>query len=297
MPRTWCRRRYCAWRRLDTFEGRSSFRAWLYRVATNACLNALEARRRRSLPQYSVSESQPTAGIAPPSTDPIWLEPFPDSLIADDSTSPEGHYAALESVSLAFLAVLQLLTPRQRAGLILRDVLEWPANAAAEISGLSVPALNSALHRARRTMSQHYQRETFEPPGWVTDTATQRLLERYVTAWHSADIDQLASLLREDVVMAMPPSSSWYRGLAVIRVFLRATAFSAQPMVRWRMRSTSANGRPAFAIYQAATPEAPFEFFGIQTLLVADGQIHAITTFTQAGLRPRFGMPSTPDRP
>jgi RNA polymerase sigma-70 factor (ECF subfamily) len=283
-----------AWRRLDTFEGRSSFRAWLYRVATNACLNALEVRRRRSLPQHSVSESPPTAGIAPPSTDPIWLEPFPDSLIADDSTSPERRYATLESVSFAFLAVLQLLTPRQRAALILRDVLEWPANEAAEISGLSVPALNSALHRARRTMSQHYQRETFEPVHWVSDPATQRLLDRYVTAWHAADIDQLASLLREDVVMAMPPSPSWYRGLAAVRVFLRATAFSTQPTVRWRPRSTAANGRPAFAVYRASTPDEPFEFFGIQTLLVADGQVREITTFTQAGLLARFEVPSAP---
>jgi RNA polymerase sigma-70 factor (ECF subfamily) len=169
-----------------------------------------EMRRRRSLPQLSVAESSPTAGVELGPAEPMWLEPLPDSLATSDSTSPEGHYDALESVSLAFLTVLQLLTPHQRAALILRDVLDWPANDAAEISGLSVSALNSALHRARRTMSQRYQRETLQPP----DPATQQLLERYVSAWQLADIEQLTRLLRDDVVFAMPPSPSWYRGLA-----------------------------------------------------------------------------------
>jgi RNA polymerase sigma-70 factor, ECF subfamily len=281
-----------AWRRLDTFEGRSSFRAWLYRVATNACLNALEARRRRSLPQTTLAESLPEVAIAPPSAESIWLEPFPDSLIASDSTSPEGHYDALESVSLAFLAVLQLLTPRQRAALILRDVLDWPAVDAAEISGLSVSALNSALHRARQTMSQHYQRESLEPSPGVADAATQELLERYVSAWHSADIDQLTRLLREDVVMSMPPSPSWYRGLASVRGFLTVSAFPVGPPVRWRLRPTRANGRRAFAVYQATSPGGVYEPFGIQRVVPVDRLVQEITTFTLAALVAHFGLPS-----
>jgi RNA polymerase sigma-70 factor (ECF subfamily) len=226
-----------AWRRLETFEGRASFRAWLYRIATNACLNALASRRRRSLPQNSVPESSPTGEVVPPSPESIWLEPFPDSLSAGDSTSPEARYEALESVSLAFLAVLQLLTPRQRAALILRDVLDWPAIEAAEISGLSVSALNSAL-------------------------------------------------------FAMPPSPSWYRGLESVRRFLAVAAFAAHPTVRWQLRPTRANGRPAFGVYQTSPPDGAYQPFGIQTVLVADGKIREITTFTQAALLPRFGMPS-----
>jgi RNA polymerase sigma-70 factor (ECF subfamily) len=282
-----------AWRHLDTFQGRSSFRAWLYRVATNACLNALAVRRRRSLPQYTVAESQPTAEIGPATPEAIWLGPFPDTQASSDSTNPEGHYDAVESVSLAFLAVLQLLPARQRAALILRDVLDWPATDAAEISGLSVPALNSALHRARRTMQQHYAPEIFERAPVAADPATQQLLERYVSAWHAADIDQLTRLLREDVVMAMPPSPSWYRGLAAVRAFLVATAFPVQPAVRWQLRPTRANGRPAFGIYQALSPEGPYQAFGLQTVLLADGRVREITTFTQPGLLAHFGLPPT----
>jgi len=283
-----------AWRHLDTFQGRSSFRAWLYRVATNACLNALVVRRRRGLPQNMVTESSAVAPIAPATTEPTWLEPFPDSLTTSDSTGPEAHYDAVESVSLAFLAVLQLLPARQRAALILRDVLDWPASDAAEISGLSVPALNSALHRARRTMKQHYQPELFERAPAAADPATQHLLDRYVNAWHAADIEQLTRLLREDVVMAMPPSPSWYRGRAAVRAFLVATAFPAQPGIHWRLRPTRANGRPAFGVYQASALDGPYAAFGIQLVRLADGQVREITTFTQPGLLGLFGMPLTP---
>jgi RNA polymerase sigma-70 factor (ECF subfamily) len=274
-----------AWRRL-TYQGRSSFRAWLYRVATNACLNALEVRRRRSLPQLSVAESSPSDGIKTGTAELLWLEPFPGSLATSDATSPEGHYDALESVSLAFLTVLQLLTPRQRAALILRDVLDWPANDAAEITGMSVSALNSALHRARRTMAQRYQRETLVP----ADPATQQLLERYVSAWQLADIDQLTRLLRDDVVFAMPPSPSWYGGLAAVRAFLIAAVFANPTTVRWRLHATAANGRPAFGVYCASSVEGPYEPFGIQTVLVAKGTVMEITTFTQPALFPRFGL-------
>jgi RNA polymerase sigma-70 factor (ECF subfamily) len=148
--------------------------------------------------------------------------------------------------------------------------------------------LNSALHRARRTMEQHYQRETFEREPWIADPSTQVLLERYVSAWHSADIDQLTSLLREDVTIAMPPSPSWYRGLESVRVFLAVGAFRAYPTVRWQLRSTRANGRPAFAVYYTSSPEGAYEPFGIQTLLLAEGKVREIVTFTHTALVPRF---------
>lgn len=299
-----------AWRRLDTYEGRASFRAWLYKIATNACLDALDRQRvRRSLPPRLHPAADPQASIAPPISEPVWLEPFPDEWLSDAAAGPEARYLSAESVSLAFLVVLQVLPPRQRAVMILRDVLEWPAREIAETMGLTVSAVNSALHRARVTMAKHYHGREAESATRdlagarshvVTksqaDDRTQALLERYVKAWEAADVAGLVALLKEDATFSMPPSPSWYRGRASIGAFVAATVFTDHGMFfgkasgRWRLLPARANGQPAFAIYQRSAGE-DYQAFGIHVLTVEGDQLAAVTSFIDPSLPLRFGFP------
>src|SRR5512135_202519 len=170
-----------AWRRLDTYEERAPLRAWLYKIATNACFDALGKRPRRVLPTTHYAPADPRQPFAPPITDPIWLEPYPDDLIAEPEAGPEARYSLHESVSLAFLAALQSLPPRQRAVLILCDVLDWHASEAAQLLEITVPAVNSALHRARVTMRKNYHTRGREGlPASLSDQTLRPLLERYV---------------------------------------------------------------------------------------------------------------------
>src|SRR5512136_25487 len=168
-----------AWRRLETFKGRASLRAWLYKIATNACLDALEKRPRRTLPVRSQPPADPSEPPTPPLTELIWLEPFPDDLLDDVEPTPEARYALHESITLAFLTALQLLPPRQRAVLIMRDVLDWDASEVAELLDMTVSAVNSALHRARAALNKNYSPEPLVNLKLV-DPATRALLDRYV---------------------------------------------------------------------------------------------------------------------
>jgi len=204
-----------AWRRLETCTGRASLRAWLYKIATNACLDALEKRPRRTLPVRSQPPADPSAPPSPPLTELIWLEPFPDDLLDDVEPTPEARYVLHESITLAFLAALQLLPPRQRAVLLMRDVLDWSASQVAELLDMTIPAVNSALHRARVTLGGNYSAE--RPASLkLTDPATRALLDRYVETWERADVPGLLALLREDVTISMPPSPTWYLGHAAL---------------------------------------------------------------------------------
>lgn len=287
-----------AWRRLDTYQGRASFRAWLYKIATNACLDALDrTRSRRSLPTRAQPASDPRAPISPPTSDISWLEPFPDEWLVEATANPEARYSAYESVSLAFLTALQALPPRQRAVLILSDVLDWSAREVAELLGLTVSATNSALHRARATLAKHYHGR--EPESLATrlpDERTQRLLERFVQAWETADVAGLVALLKEDATLAMPPSPSWYRGRTAIGAFVAATLFADQGMFpgeaagRWRLRPTRANAQPAFAIYQRVEGNE-YQAFGIHVLACQADQLAQIISFIDASLPLRFGLP------
>src|SRR5687768_12110637 len=204
-----------AWKRLDTYEGRASFRAWLYKIATNTCLDLLDQRRsRRLLPLDVRPPSDPGTSILPPATEMTWLEPFPDDWLRDASAlNPEAHYSDLENISLSFMTALQYLPPRQRAVLILRDVLDFSANETAEVLEITVPSVNSALHRARVTLAERYEERELESSASQTDDErTQWLLDHFVQAWETANVEGLVALLKEDAMFAMPPSPSWYQG-------------------------------------------------------------------------------------
>jgi RNA polymerase sigma-70 factor (ECF subfamily) len=288
-----------AWRRLDTFERRAAFRAWLYKIATNACLNALERERalRRTLPGAVYPAAEIGARMAPPVVQPIWLEPFPDEWLPDTADSPEGRYTALESITLAFLLALQLLPPRQRAVLILRDVLDWHARETAELLGLTVSAVNSALHRARATMSKHYragERAAAEPK--PEDETTRRLLDQYVRAWDAADITQLIRLLKDDAAFTMPPTPTWFRGPAAIAAFITAEIFAGEGPARGarlRLIQTRANGQPAMAVYHRANADQAYRAFTLQVLTVdaSAGKIAQITNFLNPELFAHFDLP------
>src|SRR6266446_773906 len=178
-----------AWQHFDSFKGASSLRTWLYTIATNACLEALKKRPPRTLPVAAYPATDPLGPIAPALAEALWLEPFPDSWLAEAVDNPEAHYTRHESVSLAFLTVLQLLPPRQRAILILSDVLDWRASEIASLLSISVSAVNSALHRARVTMAKQYHTDDRERGERLeVDAATQTLLERYLLAWETEDV-------------------------------------------------------------------------------------------------------------
>jgi RNA polymerase sigma-70 factor, ECF subfamily len=290
-----------AWKRLATYEGRASFRAWLYKIATNACLDFLDQRRSRRLLPFSVGPaSEPNASILPPTAEINWLEPFPDDWFVDSSAvNPETRYTDAETISLAFLTALQILPSRQRAVLILRDILDFSARETAEVLEITVSSANSALHRARATLTQRYHGR--KPEGLTprsTDEKTQWLLDHFVQAWQTADVEGLVALLKQDAILTMPPSPSWYRGLESIRVFITATVFADGGMFggaaahRWRLVPTHANGCPAFAIYQLKAGNE-YQAFGIHVLECEGEKLNRLISFIDPSLPSRFGLPST----
>ncbi|HLO13337.1 MAG TPA: sigma-70 family RNA polymerase sigma factor [Anaerolineales bacterium] len=289
-----------AWKRLDTYEGRASFRSWLYKIATNSCLDFLDRRKsRRLLPFEKLSPADPMTPILPPTTEISWLEPFPDEWLGDKSAlNPEARYSDSESISLAFLAALQVLPPRQRAVLILRDVLDFSAVETADVLELTVSSVNSALHRARTTLSQRYPHGEMEdstmPP---TDERTQWLLDHFVQAWENADVNGLVALLKADAALAMPPSPSWYQGQNAIGTFVAGTVFgeggmfTGQALNRWRLLPTRANGSPAFAIYQR-DEQNEYLPFGLIVLTIEGDKLSQIISFIDPSLPPLFGFPA-----
>lgn len=288
-----------AWKRLHTYQGRASFRSWLYKIATNACLDALDQRRSRGLPTQSLPAADPHAQITPPTADLTWLEPFPDEWLGDQAAlNPELRFTQAESISLSFLTALQALPPRQRAVLILRDVLDFSANETAEILELTLSSVNSALHRARVTLSKRYQQQPEISTSSLKDERTQWLLDHFVQAWERADVDGLVALLKEDAAFAMPPSPSWYQGPDAIRIFAAATVFADDRMFagkaagRWRLKRTSANAAPAFALYQR-TETNQYQAFGMLVLELRAGELVQIISFIDPLLPVRFGLPAT----
>jgi RNA polymerase sigma-70 factor (TIGR02960 family) len=278
-----------AWRRLDTFQGRSSFRAWLYRVATNTCLNALERRRREPPAAPQPHPSNAHADAVP------HLQPYPDvllgelDLLADTDPTPEARYELRESISLAFQVAIQLLPPRQRAALILSDVLGF---APAEIAGTlntSVVAVNSALQRARAAVRRHGEPVASLRP---INAAGQQLAERFALAWEHADFDLLVSLLAEDAILTMPPQPVRVVGQREIAEF-----FTVGPICgKWqniRLLATSANGQPAFAGYLLDPATGLYHAHGMMVLTLNAQAITAITGFADAALVGLFGLPDT----
>jgi RNA polymerase sigma-70 factor (ECF subfamily) len=292
-----------AWKRLDSYEGRASYRSWLYKIATNSCLDFLDQKRsRRLLPFEKLSPADPKLPILPPTTEISWLEPFPDEWLGDKlAVNPEARYSDAESISLAFLTALQLLPPRQRAVLILRDVLDFSALETADVLELTVSSANSALHRARKTLSQRYLREERQDATMLLpDEKTQQLLDRFVQAWEAADVSGLVALLKADATLAMPPSPSWYQGQSAIGTFVGATVFgqggmfAGQANNRWRLLPTRANGSPAFAIYQR-DEKNQYQPFGLIVLTIVEDKLSQIISFIDPSLPPVFGFPATLD--
>jgi len=281
-----------AWRALDSFEGRSRLRPWLYKIATNLCLDARASRRRRTLPNATLDPASPGDALPGPAGEQLWLQPVPDALIdLRSSVNPEAHYDARESVSLVFLATLQALPSRQRAVLILREVLGWTAAEVAELLGSSVASVNSALQRARTSMKAY--RRTTDPTGAGSEQRA-RLLSRYVDAWQAADAPGLVALLREDVAFTMPPLPLWYRGRAAVEWFLSSQLFAGEAAGRFRLMPADANGSPAFATYQRDRAGL-YRLEALQVLTIDDGQIAAVHDFIGSVDRvsARFGVPLT----
>lgn len=286
-----------AWRRLDSFEGRASLRAWLYKIATNACLDVLDKRPGRTMPQAVSPPGGHDSAFPGPTVEHIWLEPLPDTLIDERPiTNPEARYEVRESVALAFLAALQTLPGRQRAVLILRDVLGWKASEVADLLGITVAAANSALQRARSTMHQQKvksrRKTTAFTPSSGADLQTASLLAKYVEAWEAADTARLVSLLREDAVMTMPPLLLWYKGRTAIGLFLDAHLFKGHSTDRFRMLSTRANGAPALAVYQS-DGEGSYNPVALQVLTIEEGKVVEISDFlvTDDRLFRKFDLP------
>lgn len=280
-----------AWRRLETYQGRASMRAWLYKIATNTCLDALKRRPKRSLPVELGAPSDPSVPLGAPLSGPVWIDPYPDELLAPVDASPEARYEQRESISLAFMVALQALPARQRCALILGDVLDWQAAEIAEALDTSVSSVNSLLHRARSTLKLRYKSPTtqrIEPTGKSLD----RLLEGYLRAWETADIEAIVAMLTEDATFPMPPLAAWYQGRGAIRAFISATSLAGQAAGRWRLRPVRANGVPAFAFYVRDEDTGKYLPFALQ-LLRFEGELLAdVTTFGLPHLFSAFNLPS-----
>lgn len=265
-----------AWKHLDSFEGRSSLRAWLYKIATNTCLDALDARKRRGLPKELYARGDPTHPLPEPSQEVMWIEPFPDELIAGQpEIYPEARYEIRESITLAFVAALQILPGRQRAVLLLRDVMGWNAEEAAEILDMTTAAVNSALQRARETLKQSAERKP--TPNRLNEQLAS-LLSRYVAAWEAADSAALVDLLREDVALTMPPLPVWFGGRADIQLFLDSYLFKSYHPFRVKLVPMQANGSPAFAVYQM-DEENVYRAAALHILTIENGQISEINDY------------------
>jgi RNA polymerase sigma-70 factor (ECF subfamily) len=286
-----------AWRARERFEGRASVRNWLYRIATNACLNAIAARgnARRILPDaYGPPSNEPLHDPRPEDADIPWLGPYPDSAlndIADATPGPESRYELRESVHLAFVAAIQQLPARQRAVLLLRDVLGWSANETAQLLDASVASVNSALQRARATLE--HQSESLElATRSTTDAAQRELVARYLQTWESSDMAGFAALLKEDAILRMPPHRQWYRGREAIQTFFTSIR-QRRPRSGSPVLLTGANLQPAFAHYTLADDGASFRAQTIQMATLDGGRIAVLTAFVDPRLFPKFGLPLT----
>ncbi len=285
-----------AWRSFSSFEAdtaeeRGSFRAWLYKIATNACLNALEVRKhqQRYLPDQ-LGPAGPPKLEGGPALDVPWLEPYPEASLeglADAAPNPEVRYTARESVQLAFVATIQQLPPRQRAALMLCDVLGWASAEAASLLGGSTASINSALQRARETLSHRYSDR--RPPIESQPTPAQQvLLGRYLQAWEGHDVDGFVALLKEDATAVMPPWLQWFIGREVIGTFFAAAWKTCGGL---HLVPTSANGQPAFAIYEFSGAEKRWNAHSLHVLTLETNAISAITLFLDPHLFHDFGLP------
>jgi RNA polymerase sigma-70 factor, ECF subfamily len=277
-----------AWRSLDRFEGRSSLRSWLYKIATNVCFDLLNGTQRRARPMDLGPAGTAESMLGPMLGENTWVLPMPDARVVPDDADPAEQAVARESIRLAFVNALTHLPPKQRAVLILREVLRWKADEVAELLGTSTASVNSALQRARATLST-VSTEGTDP----VDDEQEELLARYADAFERYDMEALVELLHEDATLSMPPYALWMQGPDQIRGWMLGTGKDCRGS---RLVPTMANGAPAFGQYRPSGPGGRHEAWALQVIEVRDGKVVALNSFLDVpNLFPLFGLPLTLD--
>jgi RNA polymerase sigma-70 factor (TIGR02960 family) len=284
-----------AWRGLESFEGRASLRSWLYRIATNRCLNHVRDRGRRLPDLPAPVEPVPLPPEPTRVLEPVWLEPYPDVLlegVADRGQEPDARYEQREAIGLAFMVALQRLPPRQRAVLVLRDVLGFRAAEVADMLGATEVAVNRLLHRARRAMDRDARPGTLADAPLPGSPDERALVTRFATAFESGDVPAVIALLTDDAVMTMPPEAAEYVGPEAIGRFL-STVPAAGALERFRLVPTRANGQPAFGCY-LGDPHTPIAHaYGLMVLTLRGDRVSGLAGFADAAVFASFGLPRT----
>ena len=282
-----------AWRALPRFEGRSSVRSWLYKIATNVCLRAIERRPRRVLPVDYGPAADPHDTPGEPVTEAVWLEPYPDERVglASGLASPEARYEQREGVELAFIAALQHLPARQRAVLILRDVLGFSARETATALETTPVSVDSALQRAHKTVDQRLPEQSQQATlRSLNDGALRQVVQRYLTAWERNDVDAVVAMLAEDAKLVMPPLPNWYHGREQVAIFLGGGPLAGT--TRWRLIPARANGQLAFGLYAWDDKTETFMPRAVDVLTLRGAQILQITAFLTPDAFRGFDLPA-----
>ena len=282
-----------AWRGLPRFEGRSSLRSWLYTIATNACLKLIERRPQRVLPIDYGPAADPHDAPGEPLVESVWVDPYPDEQLGlqDGFTAPDARYEQRESVELAFIAALQHLPARQRAVLILRDVLGFSAGEVAEALDTTAAGVYSALQRAHKTMDERLPVQSQQAAlRALGDDALREVVDGYVDAWERGDVDAVVAMLAEDATIAMPPMPTWYRGRDAVAAFLRGWPLAGE--LRWRLVPARANGQLAFAHYIWNGEKERFSAHSVNVVGLRGARIGEITAFLSPEAFGRFGLPN-----
>ena len=278
-----------AWKGIDRFEGRSSVRSWMYRIATNACLDMLRSRQRRARPMDMGPSSRADAALPAKLADNVWVEPIPTGHVIGDHDDPAEVAAARETIRLAFVSALQFLPARQRAVLILREVLRWEATEVAELLDTTVASVNSALQRARATLAERALDEDDAHAAAPEITAEQQvLLANYVDAFERYDVSRLVTLLHDDVVMSMPPFPLWLVGPDDVAAWFLGKGIGCKGS---RIVATTANGLPAFGTYRV-DPAGGWAPWSIQVIEIEGDKIAALNSFLDTSLFATFGLPA-----
>lgn len=281
-----------AWRSYDKFEGRSSVRSWLYKIATNVCLTMLDSRKRRATPMDFGTAGSADAPVPAPRPEISWLEPIPDARVLPTVTDPAELAVSRESVRLAFVAALQHLPARQRAVLILREVLQWKASEVAELLGTTVASVNSALQRARATLAEQHVEQP--EPGAELDAEHEALLARYAEAFERYDVGALVHLLHEDAILNMPPFDLWLQGIEDIQKWWVGPG---APCKGSKLQPVAANGMPAFAQWRPNPDGEGYYAWALQVLGIRNGRISMYTSFLDVDtLFPMWDLPLHLDR-
>ena len=277
-----------AWKNRESFEGRSALRSWLYRIATNVCLDMLRSKLRRARPMELGPSSMAATAVLSTLPEEAWVTPVADRSVLDDAADPAEVVAAKESIRLAFVAALQHLPAKQRAVLILREVIKWQASEVAELLDTSVASVNSALQRARATLADRIARaEGGVPAAEPMDAAQKELLAKYVDAFERYDIDELVTLLHDDVVLSMPPYELWLRGIDNLRSWFLNQGIGCRGS---RLVATAANGCAAFGSYRP-DPNGGHSPWALQVIEISGGRIVGHHNFLDTTLFAAFGLP------